>query len=352
VLWYSALSDIEGMEDSDLVVNWRGERSRGWGGWAEKGGGVEETFRFVCPNNPAAREKAVRRLREFLARYDFAGVFLDKIRLPSPANGVDEMLSCFCDHCRDAAKNVGLDLDSVVKILADRAIDPCASRAETRVDEAFSWLDALLASSPVLSRFLRFRAESVAALVAELAEDARRLGRKVSLDLFSPCLAPLVGQDYRRLKQHCDWVKPMTYRLAQGPAGLRLEIPALIRGVAREFGLDEARILDWSARHAAFDRDMLLVTQESAVPLSFVQAEIDAAVRTLAPVPVYFGLELVRQRGVIDVDTAHVVGMVKAGRAANAAGLVISWDLMHAPIDCVQTLAEAAIARPELDAPR
>jgi hypothetical protein len=33
--------------------------------------------------------------------------------------------------------------------------------------------------------------------------------------------------------------------------------------------------------------------------------------------------------------------MVKAGRAANAAGLVISWDLMHTPIDCVRALAEA-----------
>jgi hypothetical protein len=82
-LWYGVLSDIDGLEDSDLVVNWRGERSRGWGGWAEKGGGVEETFRFVCPNNPAARAKAVRRLLELLARYDFAGVFLDKIRFPS-----------------------------------------------------------------------------------------------------------------------------------------------------------------------------------------------------------------------------------------------------------------------------
>jgi hypothetical protein len=28
-LWYSALSDIEEMEDSDLVVNWRGEPSVG-----------------------------------------------------------------------------------------------------------------------------------------------------------------------------------------------------------------------------------------------------------------------------------------------------------------------------------
>jgi hypothetical protein len=350
LLWYSALSDIEGMEDSDLVVNWRGERSRGWRSWVEEGSEVEETFRFACPNNPAARDKTARRLREFLARYDFAGVFLDKIRMPSPANGLDEMLSCFCDHCRDAAKKVGLDLDSVIKVLADRAIDPCALRAGTRVDKASSWLDAVLAASPILSRFLRFRAESVAALVAELAQDARRMGRKVSLDLFSPCLAPLVGQDYQRLKQLCDWVKPMTYRLAQGPAGLRLEIPALIQGVSREFGLDEARIADWCAQHAAFDRGMLLETRESAVPVSFIQAEIDAAVQTLTPVPVYFGLELVRQQGVIDVDPAHVADMVKAGRAANAAGLVISWDLMHTPIDCVRALAAALRKGPELGA--
>ena len=56
-LWFSALSDINGMTEDDLVVNWRGARSRGWGGWAEKGGEVEETFRFACPNNPAVREK-------------------------------------------------------------------------------------------------------------------------------------------------------------------------------------------------------------------------------------------------------------------------------------------------------
>ncbi len=341
-LWYGVLSDMEGLEDSDLVVNWRGERSRGWGGWAEKGGGVEETFRFACPNNPTARQKAVRRLRELLARYAFTDVFLDKIRFPSPANGVDEMLSCFCDHCRDAAERADLDLDSVLKILADRAIDPCASRAGTTGDEAAPWLGSLLAGNPTLSRFLRFRADSVAALVAELAQQAQHMGRKVSLDLFSPCLAPLVGQDYRRLKRHCDWAKPMTYRLAQGPAGLRLEIPALIGGVASRFGLDEAQITAWSARHAAFDRDMLLETRERAVPISFIQAEIDAAVRALAPVPVYFGLELIRQPGIIDVEPAHVVDMVKAGRAANAAGLVISWDLMHAPIDCVRALAETA----------
>jgi hypothetical protein len=119
----------------------------------------------------------------------------------------------------------------------------------------------------------------------------------------------------------------------------------LIGGVASRFGLDEARILEWSARHAAFDKDRLLETRERAVPISFIQAEIDAAVRAMAPVPVYFGLELIRQPSVIDIDPAHVVDMVKAGRAASAAGLVISWDLMLAPVDCVRVLAEAAQPR-------
>jgi hypothetical protein len=349
-LWYSALSDIEGMDESDLVVNWRGEPSRGWGGWAERGE-VEETFRFACPNNPNVRRKTARRLRELLTQYEFAGVFLDKIRFPSPANGLDEILSCFCGHCRDAAKAADLDLDSVIKILSDRAIDPSVSRAEPGSNETLGWLDALLAGSRVLTRFLHFRADSVTALVAELADNARGMGRKVSLDLFSPCLAPLVGQDYRLLKQHCDWAKPMTYRLARGPAGLRLEIPTLIEGVANRFNLEEGRIAEWSARHAGFDQSMLLETRDRAVPIPFIRAEIDAAVRAFSPVPIYFGLELVRQPGVIDVDPVHVVDMVNAGRAANAAGLVISWDLMHAPADCIQALAKAAQPRRDLGTP-
>jgi hypothetical protein len=340
-LWYSALSDIDGTEDSDLVVNWRGERSRGWGGWAEKGGEVEETFRFACPNNPAVREKTLRRLRELMSRYAFSGVFLDKIRFPSPANGIDEALSCFCDHCRRVAGAAGLDLDAVLRILAERAVERPSLADGTRI-EAHLWPETIASANPILSRFLKFRSDSVARLVAELAEAMRSLGRKVSLDLFSPCLASFVGQEHCRLSRHCDWAKPMTYRIAQGPAGLRLEIPALVEGVARLFNLDEQQAVDWCAHHIqAFDWDLVERTRREAVPLRFIQAEIDAAVRAMHPVPVYFGLELISQPGVIDVTPADVRAMVGAGRAANAAGLVVSWDLMHAPMDGVEALAEA-----------
>jgi hypothetical protein len=346
-LWFSALSDINGMTEDDLVVNWRGARSRGWGGWAEKGGDVEEAFRFACPNNPAVREKTTLRLRELLIRYDFKGVFLDKIRFPSPANGADEMLSCFCDHCRRAANAQGLDLDAVVRIFGDGDLivgdgDLDANGLSLDGSSRGNWLGSIEAANPLLARFLAFRAVSVARLVGDIANECRRLGRSVSLDLFSPSLAQLVGQDYQRLKGCCDWVKPMTYRLARGPAGLRLEVPALIEGVAQRFGLDEAQIVEWAARHASFDQNMLRQTREDAVPFTFMQREIEAAVRALTPVPVYFGLELVSQPGVIDVTPADVIGMIEAGHAANAAGLVISWDLLHAPIDGIRALAENA----------
>ena len=341
-LWYGVLSDIEGFEESDLVVNWRGERSRGWGGWAEKGSEVDETFRFVCPNNPAARRKTLRRLRQLLDCYPFSGVFLDKIRFPSPANGLEETLSCFCDHCRRAAKAVDLDLDAVAKLLEASAISLDASAVSSGDVDAGSWLDAIGAMNPLVARFLTFRAECVAGLVAEIADEASRLGRKVSLDLFSPGLAMLVGQDYRRLSRHCVWAKPMTYRIARGPAGLRLEIPALVEGVTRLFGVDEAQVSEWAARHVrGFDQKTLTQTRQSAVPLPLIEAEIGAAVSAMHPVPVYFGLELVSQPGVVDIRPADVRDMVRAGRAANAAGLIVSWDLMHAPIDGVEALAEA-----------
>ena len=346
-LWYNLLSDIDEMEDSDLVVNWRGEPSRGWGGWTKKNAEVQETFRFVCPNNPAPRGKTLRRLRELLGRYGFAGVFLDKLRFPSPANGLDELLSCFCDHCRRVARATDLDLDEVAKVLERRAVNLDSAAAPRGGHCHESWLEAIAAGNPLLSRFLRFRAASIARVVEEAAEEAGRLGRKVALDLFSPCLAPLVGQDYRRLSRHCAWAKPMTYRLARGPAGLRLEIPALVEGVVRRFAVDEARVLEWAIQHVkAFDAAMLGETRASAVPLPFMREEIETAIRAMNPVPVYFGLELVSQPGVIDVEPRQVREMVSAGRAANAEGLIMSWDLMHAPMDGVRVLAAAIQSRP------
>ena len=341
-LWYNLLSDIPDMENSDLVVNWLGHRSRGWGGWAEKATDVAETFRFACPNNPAVRAKALTRVRELLTRYPFDGIFLDKIRFPSPASGLDEVVSCFCDHCCSAASAVGLDLKDVARIFERGLAAIETPRSFGRQGEGRSWLARLAGADSLLSRFLRFRSDSIEKLVAQARAEASRLGREVSIDLFSPGLAPLVGQDYSGLAKYCDWVKPMTYRIAQGPAGLRLEIPALVEGAARMLGLSEASIVAWASRHLpGFEADTLRLMREHAVPLQVIVPEIAAAVRLVHPVPVFLGLELVYHPGVVEITPEHVIDMVRAGRKANVAGAIVSWDLMHAPMDGIRALAAA-----------
>ena len=346
-LWYNILSDIPDMEESDLVVNWRGERSHGWGGWAERGAEVDETFRFACPNNPAVRNKTLGRLTELLSRYAFDGVFLDKMRFPSPANGLDEVASCFCEHCRRAATKEGLDLDAVAKLFATGLRAAYLSAPAASRDGSETWLAALAGPLPLLSRFLRFRSVSITRLIADAHAEARRLSRKVSLDLFSPGLAPLVGQDYSALAGYAVWAKPMTYRVAMGPAGLRLEIPALVEDAARMIGVDKAEITNWASRHVpGFDKETLEQTRASAVPVPLMVAEIAAAVRAMPMIPIYFGLELVSHPGVIEITPALVEDMVRAGREGNAAGAIISWDLMHAPAAGLEALSHSILSGP------
>ena len=79
--------------------------------WRRGGGDLSLRLPEQPSCAPESRPSSSRAAR----RYAFDGVFLDKIRFPSPANGLDEMLSCFCDHCRAAAKSVDLDLDAVVR---------------------------------------------------------------------------------------------------------------------------------------------------------------------------------------------------------------------------------------------
>jgi hypothetical protein len=340
-LWFNLLSDIPDMLPSDLVINWRGELSRGWGGWAEQGAEVRETFRFACPNNPQTRQKTLTRIGQLLAQYPFDGVFLDKMRFSSPANGMDEVASCFCSYCRSAAARTGLDLQAVAELFERRDFAP--GWMEAGIDkEARSSIDALLNPGSLLARFVRFRCESITGFVRAAYDEASRHGRKVALDLFVPGLAPIVGQDYPALAEYCTWAKPMSYRTALGPASLRLEIASLSDGLSKMLGLPQAKLAAWCSRHLqGFSTDSIAMMKEQPVSLQIVTPQIAAAVQLIAPVPVYFGLELVRIPGVIDITPTLVNDMVMAGRAANAAGAIISWDIMHAPQDGIQALGAA-----------
>jgi hypothetical protein len=343
-LWHPVLADYPGLAPDHLVVDYQGEPARGLSDYQVQESSGEE-FRFACPNNPAARQVVFGQLEELLARYEFDGVFLDKMRFPSPANGLAELLSCFCEHCCRRAAEQALDLAEVRALLQALPSHGAPGRPDASLTSTgAAWLDDLLAGWPLLHRWMRFRAESITRLVADLQARLHWLGRRLALDLFSPGLAPLVGQDYRALAPYAAWCKPMIYQSAKGPAGLRLEIPQLAQGLEQFLRAESGSIWAWAQnRLPALAGASLERIAAGGLPLAVVEAELRAAIQLMAPTPVYLGVEAV-SLAAFDIHTTpeSVAGFTEMARRAGAAGVVLSWDLLNMPPENIRAARCAA----------
>jgi hypothetical protein len=334
-LWYPLLSDYPGFDASHLVVNSNFMRSRGWSGY--EGTGIVETFKQACPNNPQTLSTSLARLEECIIAYPFDGVFLDKIRFPSIANGLQDVFSCFCPFCAEKAAESGLDLDEVRGVLESRVASK-AALSPVKIPRGAKWLEQLTAGQPLLQRFIQFRADSITALVAAVSQRMRTMGKKVSLDVFSPILAPLVGQDFSALARHADWIKPMIYRFGRGPSSLRTELPSLLRELGKYLGYSEAAAMSWAAAQAEGLEGKTVEQIEEIVPLSLVRAETGRALSLFCGTPLYLGLESVSIPGLMEVGPRHVEEMLEIGSQAGVQGFVLSWDLLHTPIENVRSL--------------
>lgn len=343
-LWYPLLSDYPGFDSAHLVVSSGFTTSRGWSGY--EGTGIAETFKQACPNNPQAISTALARLEECMTAYPFDGVFLDKIRFPSAANGLQDVFSCFCPYCSKKAAESGLDLDEARAVLEGGGAANNASLNSVRIPAGAKWLEELVAEQPLLQRFIRFRADSISALVATASQRMKTIGKKVSLDVFSPMLAPLVGQDFAALAPHADWVKPMIYRFGRGPSSLRTELPSLLRELGKYLGYTEAAAMSWAATQAEGLDGKSVGEIEEVAPLSLVRAETEQALSLLSGTPLYLGLETVSLPGSMEVTPRSVEEILEIGLQAGVQGYVLSWDLLHTPIENIRPL-KTLLGRPQ-----
>lgn len=336
-LWYNLLSDYPGQSGEDTIVDYHGRRCQNWFGWGEDAKeAIHENFLFSCPNNPLAIQRTLKALSDFLEKYAFDGVFLDKFRFPSPASGLDQTFSCFCPHCYAKAAAQGLDLRAVQQAL-------CVWRKDELMGSAnpTNWLEAVTERKDLVKRFLQFRIDSVFDLVKQVREITNSFGIKLGLDLFTPAFANLVGESYTKLAPYADWIKPMVYQYAMGPAGIRLETKALIEGLQNEFSLDENAIFTWTAANFPwFTQDAYVQLRDSSVPLLWIAQEIREATRLTPLLPVYMGLEAVSFPGVIDIRPEMAAELFDTAYANGANGVVLSWDLMHMPIENLRAIKD------------
>lgn len=327
-LWYPFLSDYPSMTPNHLVVNLDGQKSQGWTGYA--GTGIQESFQQACPNNPLAVASSLGQLERLVNRYNFDGVFIDKIRYPSPANGFTELFTCFCPYCIAQAAQSDLDLLEVKIYLQHRNNLKNLLQEEADSQEN-SWMEQL-AVLPILYKFINFRMASINRVLMEIHSLLQKAGKNLALDVFSPSLAPLVGQDFEFMARLAAWVKPMIYRFGHGPSSLRSEIPALIHGLSDYLGLETAAVTRSIARRINGLQNIPLEELEKIAPLSLIQAETDLAVRQLTGTQVYLGLETVFLPQKMEINPQNIEEILKIGSKSNVNGFVLSWDLLHTPL--------------------
>ncbi len=208
-------------------------RTRNLGGQLLKGFRGLPEFTFICPNNPAAREAILTHIANLSQSGRYAGIFLDRMRFPSPAADPVNSLACFCAHCHQAAANIGLNLAQVRQTLIDTNV----------LDVLGSLFGKNEPDTEILSAFLRFRQNTIIRFIQEVTALIRSSDLEVGLDCFSPSLTRMVGQNLRALAPLANWTKIMIYGHAFGPATLPFEFTDLVNWLNQQATFDEAQAL-------------------------------------------------------------------------------------------------------------
>lgn len=309
--------------------------------------GIEE-FTFVCPNHPSVQYAIQQHLHKILTEGLYNGFFLDRIRFPALAKDPVENLACFCEHCRRKASDLGLDLDEVKDEIGhlSRTATGRARFIKTILNEVPN--NAPADELTALERFLLFRQSSITRCVQIVCEQLQRAGVQIGLDGFAPALTNLVGQELRGLGATSDWVKVMTYAHVNAPAGMPFELAGLLDWLMLA-GMDEKAALAELAKAVHFkmpsNRADLLREGLSATAL---RAEVSRGVLA-GGAPLLVGIELVEVPGVTQLDDEQIRRDLQAVLACAPAGLALSWDLRHIPLERLKLVSEAIDLHPPVN---
>ena len=334
-LWYPILADILGfkIEQEQSVETF--DRLHGYGknGCWDKLGEGKEDFLFLCPNDEENIKQIFNQYQNKIIESDFDGVFLDRIRFPSPSNGFEVLFSCFCKSCLNKFyNNYGEDLKDY-RNQAKTVFKNFKTIDINYLQTCQSFSDIIIRDG--LKKFYDFRKQNIYQVLKMFADKAKQMGKLVGVDLFAPSLAPLVSQDYQLLAKTCDWIKPMIYCHTSSPAGLPLELFCFIRAILDiNPALNESQLIREINRIIGVD----LPTQlnellKKGVPENIIYTEMQKIKELNLPekVDIYVGLEAVQIPEVCNIDRSILKKYLESVAKADAKGIVLSWDLLKIP---------------------
>jgi len=331
-LWYPILADIPGfkIEQEQAVETFDGLHGYGKNGRWDKLGEGEEDFLFLCPNDEEHIRRIFDQYQNKIKESGFDGVFLDRIRFPSPSNGFELLFSCFCKSCLNKFySNYGEDLESY-RNQAKTVFKKFKTIDVNYLQTCQSFSDIIIRDS--LKKFYDFRKQNIYQVLKMFADKAKQMGKLVGVDLFAPSLAPLVSQDYQLLAKTCDWIKPMIYCHTSSPAGLPLELYCLIRAILDiNPALDEGQLIREISRIIGVDlptqiNDLL----KNGISEHIIYSEMQRIKEFNLPesVNIYVGIEAVQIPKVCNIDRSILKKYLESFIKTDAKGIILSWNLL------------------------
>jgi len=278
--------------------------------------GSDELFVFCCPANPKNVELAIKVFEEHYDNGLYDGIFLDKIRYPSFIGGLSTITSCYCDYCCSS-----FDLPAENELLYTDVKNPMGINRYT---------DLRYEMAPAYQRLFDIKAQAVYSSLERLCSYFKDRGYKICLDLFAPAVAFFVGQDYHRLLELTDIVKPMLYNKANAPAGLPFEINAYA-------GSFDSSVENVNARRAHFSNitgcdDKDFISKEVANIKKIIRQN---GLKT----KLHAGIEINYVEDIAPITEIYIKDSVINVKEAD--GIIASWNLNTMPESNIKCLLDA-----------
>ena len=298
------------------------------GMWDKIGSG-EENFLFVDPEYEYFHERNFHNYVTAIRDFSFDGVFLDRIRYSSPANGFESLFSTYLTswlvQCEKEKRNPHDEKRRLESFYADM------KGWDDKKLENYGSFEEILAP---FSDFLQYKKERISRKVALYEKDARDKGKAFALDLLATSLSFFTGQDYGDLSTRCDWIKDMAYCYAMGPAALPLEILSLAKGFLKLAPLvSERAFLKFFERHSALvlPESLKQIEEEGVDPENAFRELNEALRQTEGRVPVYSGLEMVNTPYFSTKISEPMLNGYADALQGKCGGVVASWNILHIP---------------------
>ena len=212
----------------------------------------------ICPNHPDVRAYGTALYLDLATHYDIDFIqtcligFHPGRTQPWAASGANEVMrlvgiatgGCFCEHCRAAAEQQGLNWGAIIdrlRWLAEGFDSYNHKQAfELRLlRESSTTATALLAEVPELYAFLKFRTDSLTGFFRQISDAVHGARPEMDLRLNHFAAYPeLMGLDLKAVSQVMDSVRSSDYAEQSGDPERMNFKRAYLHGIRRAIGLD------------------------------------------------------------------------------------------------------------------